>query len=209
MNKEIEGRNIVQPIRSKKDIEDCFTYLKRQIEAVHESQPFQKKIATRNLMMVYLGINVGLRISDLLRIKVKHIQDGMIVLREMKTKKIQQIPLNKSVEKTIQNDYIKKFNLDSDSYLFISRKGFNRSISRQNADVILKKIAEALKWKFAFSTHSLRKTFGYQYYKETNNVVALQQMLNHAKPKETLIYIGIMKEEVDKERKDFSIDMDL
>jgi site-specific recombinase XerD len=93
--------------------------------------------------------------------------------------------------------------------LFISRKGFNRSISRQNADVILKKIAEALKWKFAFSTHSLRKTFGYQYYKETNNVVALQQMLNHAKPKETLIYIGIMKEEVDKERKDFSIDMDL
>ena len=157
--------------------------------------------------MFYLGINVGLRISDLLRIKVKHIQDGMIVLREKKTRKIQQIPLNKEVEKTIQNEYIKKFNLDGDSYLFISRKGFNRPISRQNADVILKKIQEALKWKFAFSTHSLRKTFGYQYYKETNNIVALQQMLNHAKSKETLIYIGMIKEEVDKERKGFAIKM--
>lgn len=207
MNKDIEGRNIVQPIRSKKDIEDCFTYLKREIEAVHESQPFQKKIATRNLMMFYLGINVGLRISDLLRIKVKHIQEGMIVLREKKTGKIQQIPLNKSVEKRIQNDYIKKFNLDGDSYLFVSRKGFNRPISRQNADVVLKKISKALKWKFAFSTHSLRKTFGYQYYKETNNVVALQQMLNHAKQKETLIYIGMISEEVDKERKGFAIKM--
>ena len=203
--KSIEGRNIVQPIRDQKDIDDCFLYLKREIEAVHKSQPIQKQIKVRNLILIYLGFNVGLRISDLVRIKVKHIQDGIIVLREKKTRKIQQIPLSSDVIRTITKLYIKEFNLDSDAYLFKSRKDYNKPISRQNAYTIIQTIATALKWKFPVGTHTLRKTFGYQYYKETNNIVALQKMFNHAKSEITLIYIGMIQEEINKERKSFSI----
>ena len=43
-------------------------------------------------------------------------------------------------------------------------------------------------------THSLRKTYGYHFYKQHNDVVALQQMLNHTDQKETLRYIGVTQD---------------
>ena len=54
------GRNTVQPIRKKKDLEDCFTYLKRKIDAVDiKTHKKAKEILVRNYFLIYLGINIG------------------------------------------------------------------------------------------------------------------------------------------------------
>lgn len=45
-------------------------------------------------------------------------------------------------------------------------------------------------------THTLRKTFGYFYYKKYNNIIMLQKIFNHSTPNITLRYIGIEQDEI-------------
>jgi len=203
------GRNKVHPIRSKQEIKDALLYLKREIASVDRvKRPKQYEIKTRNYFLVFLGINIGLRISDLLTIKAGQIRRGYIQLREKKTTKLQQISANEKVLKKIRTDYIEKFQMDDDTYLFKSRNGYNKPITRQNSDLILKDIADALGWTYPVGTHTLRKTFGYQFYQETNDPITLQKMLNHRDQKTTMIYIGIIQEEVDEARQGFSLGLD-
>ena len=47
-----------------------------------------------------------------------------------------------------------------------------------------------------FGTHTLRKTFGYHFYKQFKDIVMLQKILNHSHPSITLRYIGIDEDEI-------------
>ncbi|PEO31076.1 integrase [Bacillus toyonensis] len=49
----------------------------------------------------------------------------------------------------------------------------------------------------SIGTHTMRKTFGYWFYKQTKDVAMLQEILNHSTPHIPLEYIGINKEEKD------------
>ncbi|GKS12930.1 hypothetical protein YDYSY3_39300 [Paenibacillus chitinolyticus] len=46
-------------------------------------------------------------------------------------------------------------------------------------------------------THTLRKTFGYHFYKRYKDVALLQQIFNHSAPSITLRYIGINQDIMD------------
>lgn len=46
-------------------------------------------------------------------------------------------------------------------------------------------------------THTLRKTFGYHFYKKTKDVAMLQDIFNHSAPVVTKRYIGITQDEID------------
>lgn len=54
-------------------------------------------------------------------------------------------------------------------------------------------------------THTLRKTFGYHFYTQFKDVVALQKIFNHKDQKETLIYIGIQQDELDSKMIKFNL----
>ena len=51
--------------------------------------------------------------------------------------------------------------------------------------------------------HTLRKTFEYHYYKMTGDVVSLQRILCHSSRRETLLYIGVIQEEIDNSLRGF------
>ena len=53
--------------------------------------------------------------------------------------------------------------------------------------------------------HTLRKTFGYWFYKATKDIAMLQEILNHSHPSVTLRYIGITEEETQNVLKHFSV----
>src|SRR5699024_7775943 len=91
--------------------------------------------------------------------------------------------------------YAEKLN-DGD-YVIKSRVGENRPIDRSQAYRILRDAAEHVNLK-EIGTHTLRKTFGYHFYKRTNNVAMLQELFNHSDPQTTLIYIGINQDSLDK-----------
>ncbi|MED4682459.1 tyrosine-type recombinase/integrase [Bacillus mycoides] len=170
----------VQPIRSLEKIEDMKWSLKR-----HCSE--------RDYILFLLGINTGLRVSDLLNLKISDIKGKKkIAVKEGKTKKGRTIHLANIYEEL--NTYIGT--IQGTEWLFPSRKG-DKPISRIQAYRQLNKASQMVDMIDGIGTHTMRKTFGYWYYKRTMNVAKLQMILNHSHPQITLKYIGITDEEIE------------
>lgn len=170
--------NYVEPIRDSNTVHNICDYLERKNE--------------RNYVMFLLGIYTGLRISDILKLKVSDVKDKRYLkTREKKTGKERIIEINPILKKAIRDYTADKKN---DEFLIKSREGYNNPITREMAYKILKEIG----MKFGIEnlgTHTMRKTFGYHFYKQTKDVVTLMKMLNHSDPSITLHYIGIEQEE--------------
>lgn len=142
-----------------------------------------------------LGIFTGLRVSDLLRLRVKDVTGTHISIREKKTKKQRRILIAPELKKELQS-YIE--GKSPNEYLIKSREGTNRPICREMAYKIIRGIGE----EFGLSElgcHSLRKTFGYIFYNETTDkdIAMLMNHFNHASVKVTMRYIGMEQDSMD------------
>jgi len=174
----------VQPIRDKKSLETMKKVLRSN--------------SLRDYNLFILGINSGLRISDLLTLKVSDVYDkgkikDRIVIRERKTNKLKDFPLGETSKKALK-EYV--VTLKPGQALFPSRKGY-KPITRQQAYRILNDAARAIGIKDKIGTHSLRKTFGYHAFKAGVDITRIQKLLNHSSPSVTLAYIGITQDELD------------
>ncbi|GCD83634.1 hypothetical protein PTHTG4_26970 [Parageobacillus thermoglucosidasius] len=132
--------NFVQPIRDPEKIEAIKRFLKEQNE--------------RNYMLFLIGINTGLRISDILKLKVGDVKGTHISIREKKTGKQKRIRITPSLKRELKR-YIEGKN--DDEYLIKSRNGRNKPIGRSMAYKILRKTAERFHLD-EIGTHTLRKT---------------------------------------------------
>jgi integrase len=175
----------VEPIRDRKKIEAMKKLLKGN--------------NLRDYVLLTLGINSGLRVSDLLELRVTNVIDergrikDRITVREKKTGKSKTFPFSDTVNKALK-EYLPSLSIDS--ALFPSRKGGN-PITRQQAYRILNDAAKTVGIKDKIGTHTLRKTFGYHAYISGVDVTRIQALLNHSSPRETLRYIGITQDELD------------
>jgi len=164
----------------------------------------------RDHLLFTLGINSGLRISDLLSIKWtlfltdkgKLLKTGAdITVCEKKTGKEKRFKLNKSIRKALELFYEHIQEPDAEAFVFLSRqvdtKGSVTPISRVQAWRTLNKYAEALDIGGKIGTHTLRKTFGYHLYKKGIAVEYIQKLLNHSAASITLRYIGISQDQLD------------
>lgn len=155
----------------------------------------------RNALLFVFGINTALRISDLLRLRVRdvvdsegHLRENVTVL-EKKTGKNRRFPLNESIRAALQDYPVLKNGPDSS--LFPSSRGNGGPITRVQAYRILHEAAKRVGIPDA-GTHSLRKTFGYHAYRQSGgNLGLVQKILNHGTSGDTLRYIGIDQEEMD------------
>ena len=178
--------NEVQPIRDKKQLEVMKTELLKQ--------------GYRDYMLFILGVNTGLRISDLLQLKVSDVKDKThITIVEGKTDKPKRFLINNQLKQDIDKYIV---NMSNDEYLFQSQKGHNKAISRVQAYRILNNVAEKVGLE-NIGTHTLRKSFGYWHYKQNKDVALLQQLFNHSAPSVTLKYIGINQDIMDKTIENF------
>lgn len=171
----------VEPIRSKIEIDNIKRYLKNS--------------NLRDYLLFVLGINSGLRISDLLLLTVSDVKEkDRIILREKKTGKSKDFPLSDTCKKAIK-EYMATIKVDS-GWLFKSKKG-DRPITRIQAYRIIHNAARTIGITEAIGTHTLRKTFGYWAYKKGVDITKIQKLLNHSAPSVTLAYIGITRDELD------------
>lgn len=176
----------VQPIRSLKQIETIKKLLKQQ--------------SLRDYCLFVLGINSGLRISDLLKLRISDVDEkgkvkDRIRLRENKTNKFKDFPISDNAKSAIR-EYLKSRQYSENEPLFISRKnkGF---LLRQRAYKILNEVARSIGIKEKIGTHTLRKTFGYHAYNSGYDIAIIQKLFNHSSPSVTLRYIGITQDEMD------------
>jgi integrase len=94
--------------------------------------------------------------------------------------------------------------MNEKEYLFQSRKGDNKPISRVQAYRVLKKAGKEIGQQ-KVGTHTLRKTFGYHHYKKNKDVALLQRIFNHSSPSITLDYIGITQDEINESTEGFDL----
>jgi len=180
--------NKVEPIRDKRKIAEFKNILRQQ--------------SYRNYILFVLGINTGLRISDMLKLKVEDVRNkSHIVIREQKTSKNKRFLINSNLRQELE-DYCQ--DMRGEEHLFQSRIGTNKPISRFQAYRIFSETGRKAGLD-NIGCHSTRKTFGYHHYQKNKDVALLQKLFNHSSPSITLDYIGITQDIMDSSIEDFTL----
>jgi integrase len=183
-----QGANTVEPIRDPEQI--------RQMKEIllHGSY--------RDYFLFVFGINSGLRISDILPLRVMDVKyTNQLRIREQKTGKVRKVQMPSTLKSEIEKY---SASLADSDYLFPSRKG-NKPISRIQAWKLINDAAKEIGIEGSIGTHTLRKTFGYHFYQRTKDVAMLQQILGHSAPSITLRYIGINDDMINASLECFSL----
>jgi integrase len=145
--------------------------------------------------LVVFGINTGLRISDILKLRYEDLNGDSMLLIEMKTNKKRMIRLNENVKNALS--LLKERDTIREGFVFTSNQGTVYSKQYVN-----RKLKEMFGGKsLAVSTHSLRKTFGRRVWENNNQtdkaLIYLSELFNHSSPAITKRYLGIRQEELD------------
>lgn len=167
----------------------------------------KRQIALRNKTLFLVSINVGLRASDLLKLRYNYFYNDdmsfkeyyeLIPKKQNSSRKFVKIFFNKTVKKAL-NNYIEQYPImDLNDFVFKSRKGEGAITERAFWKIIVDAAEEANISKNVGS-HSCRKTWARQIYdnaeNKSNALVMLQECLKHSSSMTTLRYIAIMDEE--------------
>lgn len=180
------------------------------------SEYFISRGRYRDNMLFIVGINFGLRVSDLRLLRFCNIINDDLTFKdkfpvlEKKTKNTRKVKKNRWI--TINDAVIDAVTLYLENtdgvslsdYMFKSESNhgsnINQPIHRNNIDMILKGAAKDLGLDVKVSTHTLRKTFGFHQMMMCNNdprkLLVLSKMFGHSSTAVTLEYIGITGEEI-------------
>lgn len=180
-------KHIAEPIKSKKDIKAVEQYLKEHNE--------------RDYVLWVLGVNSGLRVSDIVGLNVSDVVDKThITIIEKKTQKRKSFYINDKLKRVLK-PFIK--NRDFDEPLFLGRQG--KRLNQRQVYRFLIATCQALGIKAKVSTHTMRRTFGYHHYQQYKDAVILQKIFNHSSQRITLMYIGVEQDEIDLSYKNFEL----
>lgn len=172
----------------------------RDVGKIEEMKDFLRETNTRNYMLFVFGIYSTLRISDILSLKKKDVLGERLLLVEKKTTNSKEIFINAKLRRELK-PYV--MDLEDNEYLFQSRKGVNKPISRTTAYRVIRAAGEACGLE-RIGTHSMRKTFGYHFYDSTKNIALLQELYGHSSEEITKRYIGINQDILDNAIKNFN-----
>ena len=172
-----------------------------------------KMLACRNKMLFIIGVNVGLRASDLRTLTwdffFEQMPNGSLKFRDgysirpkktSKRNKYVHLRFNDAVKRVIKW-YIDMYPIENvKNYVFMSRQG-DDAISVDTMWRVIKNTAKEAGIKQNIGSHSLRKSFCRRLYDNANDkskaLVVLQKILNHSSSLTTLSYIGITNDDMD------------
>lgn len=146
-----------------------------------------KEIDYKYYIMFELGIGTGLQLQDILAFKNKDVAGKSEIKVSIGTKKIENTFKIPQELQEIINDYTK--DKDPDSYLILGHKTQNKPVSREQAYRVLRSAGHKIGLN-SIGAQTMRKTFAYNYYKETGDIYYLQGLFNHASPSITYRFIG-------------------
>lgn len=180
------------------------THAIKDIATISRLKDEYKKGGTRDYMLFLVGLNTGLRISDIIDLKVsdvrKKLRDEIVDVIDVVEKKTGKRRLVELVPELKAELKAYTENMKKDAYLFPSQKG--GFITRVQANRILNAGASKLGIE-DFGCHGMRKTFGFWHYQANKNVAILQEIFNHSSPQITRTYIDLGQDEIRASMKGF------
>jgi len=161
------------------------------------------KLSIRDRALLFMGVTTGLRISELLSLKVGDVwNNGQLADRvsvsrantkkkvEGKTKRLIE-PARRSLIAYLDT----RLGLQTSEPLFRSRKGFG-AITRRAALVIVKGAARELGLSGKIGTHSMRKSYAKKVYDETGgDYMKCKFALGHRSVASTESYLQFIRED--------------
>lgn len=201
---ELAPEHAAEPIKSMEDI-------------IRISQFLISQKRWRDNMLFIVGINFGLRVSDLRVLRFSHLINdnftfktsfAILETKTRNTRKVQKnrhISINEAVRDSVLLYLENTPNVHLSDYMFRCEgnrgKNQNQPIHRNSVDRILKGIGEDLNLPYRMATHTLRKSFGFHQMVMSHNdprkLLLLQKMFGHSTSAQTLEYIGITKDEIE------------
>lgn len=143
-----------------------------------------------------LQANLGLRIGDVLELKVSSFKGDKLEIREDKTDKLQYRAINPNITNLVK-DYAIDNNLGKQDKLF--------NIGVRVVQKQLKIICSYLELE-NISTHSFRKMYAtLQYEANNHNLELIKELLNHSSIATTQRYIRVSQEAINKASSTFII----
>ncbi len=173
-----------------------------EIDLITDSFDLSQPEGHRNKTIVEVMYSCGLRVSELVNLKISNIypEEGYVIV-EGKGKKQRIIPISESTIKEIKLYLESRKHLDikkgCEDILFLNRRG--GQLSRVMVFYIIKKQCEVCNIKKNISPHSLRHTFATHLLEGGANLRAIQQMLGHESIATTEIYVHLDREFLRKE----------
>lgn len=209
----------VYPFTTEEEIKAMIDVFNKRINEASDED--KRWIAARNKMLFLIGINLSLRISDLVSLKWNFFLKDDMTFRDFykiqpkktrKTGKFVTLYFNEVVKKTIM-DYIEQYPIqDMDGYVFKSREGSGAITERSVWRIIVDTSAEA-GIEHNVGTHSLRKTFGFWVWHNAEDkekaLVMLMVIFNHSSVATTKKYIGVMNNEIEDVFNGLNLGLDL
>lgn len=140
----------------------------------------------RNLAIIYVMLQAGLRVSEVANLKVTDIEDGFIYVRDGKARKV---PMNTDIRKILhkweEQRNSKEVNTD---YLFISQK--NGPLSVLGIEHIFKTIRKHTGLE-GLTPHVLRHTFGHDLIEKGIPISYVAELMGHSDINTPRIYIAM------------------
>lgn len=148
------------------------------------------------------GLQVALRISDLLSVTMEEAKQGRIVLKEEKTGKTRSIDLNEKAR-----GIVAKRAAEHPQHIYLFEVESNRAkgkpVSRISVANAFKAVGDEI--GIQLGTHSMRKTRGWIMHSHGVSIEKICKVLNHSSPAVTMAYIGLTQAEIDATYHEFVI----
>ncbi len=155
----------------------------------------------RNLCMIQLMLNAGLRSSEVLSLKVNDLDwmSGKLAVRQGKGQKDRILWINESDLELIKS--WRERRPEQSDLLFITLQG--RQVSDRYLRAMVARVAAKAGIEKRVHPHLLRHTFATDLYRETKNIRLVQKVLGHEDLSTTMIYTHIVDDELEDALRNF------
>ena len=182
----------------------------RALKEAEVREVVRAMVRKRDKALFILGSKSGFRITELLSLTVGDVlRNGQIVsyvtVRRANMKKKKEgrtVPLHPEARRAL-HEWLTELGNGSgtpppSTYLFVSRKGRNRPITRQHAHALLREAFGACELSGSLGTHSMRKTFANNVHEKLGrDLFKTQKALGHANIQSTVRYLESANEEIE------------
>lgn len=165
--------NWVSPIKDEETLEK----FKQELKAVDD----------KYYILFEIGVGTGLQLQEILKFKNKDVRGKSSIEASIGTKNIRRVfNIPEDLQKTILEFTEGK---DPEAYLILGHNSSSAPLSREQAYRVFKTVGKSMGLN-SIGAQTMRKTFAWRYFKATDDIYYLQNLLNHASPSITYRYIG-------------------
>ena len=168
-----------------------------EMEKLLNSIDIEKKEDIRDKLIIELLYSTGIRVSELVNIKIKDIkihENQINILGKGNKERI--VLFGEKAKETIL-EYLKAYKEDfqgniNNQYLLINKKG--KQLTTNKIELIVKDVLKKSALKLNISPHTLRHTFATHLLDSGADLKSVQELLGHENLKTTAIYTHISNE---------------